>query len=107
MKNKRTATCWRRNCNRIRIMETEPIDGVYGLVCPQCKRSLRQHPFFGQWTEYDKGDVSKWRKWCSLTDGEKAKVYERYDFPVPYRLFQSEIPDYVSYLEGIEALMNC
>jgi len=78
--------CWRVECKRLRINRLLSIkDGDYGNRCPNCGNSLREHPFFGEETEYDKGDSRKWKSWCELTRIEKALVYQNYGFPVPQR----------------------
>ena len=78
--------CWGANCNKSTDMNPGIGDPPYGFVCKLCGNSLRQHPFFGEGCEYDRGNTHRVSAWRALTNQEQAQVYTRYCFPVPKRL---------------------
>jgi hypothetical protein len=81
------AYCWAPECNRAQIdRDRTETDGDYGNFCSFCGNSLRAHPFFGEGTEFDKGDAAKWYIWKNMNPQQQANVYYRYGFPVPQRL---------------------
>lgn len=72
--------CWGGSCNKSTNMYEDRIDHPYGRVCKLCNNSLRQHPFFGQYEEYDLGNSVKRKAWSTLTKFDKLKIYKKYGF---------------------------
>ena len=70
--------CWGLTCNKSKDMEGA--DPPYGFICKLCGKSLRQHPFFGQYKEYDRGNPNSIIAWNNLTRLEKTNVYIKYGF---------------------------
>ncbi len=60
-------------------------DPPYRLICNICGCSLRQHPFFGEGKEYDRGNAQCYDAWEDLEIWEQAQVYRKYGFPIPNR----------------------
>jgi len=73
-----TVHCW--NCSVDNIYRVGKQDGQYGHFChnQNCNQTLRNHPFFGEGKEYDKGNDIKWESWKSLSQKQKNEVYNKY-----------------------------
>ena len=75
--------CWGPTCNKSTNMKEGIGDPPYKFICKLCGRSLRQHPFFGEGQIYDIANTQRVNAWKALTKQEKARVYARYNFPIP------------------------
>jgi len=83
-----TTHCFGAACGKNTIFRIGHMEGPYGHACGDCGKTLREHPFFGEFQEYDKGDLHKWAIWKSLTNMQKVDIYTRYGFDPPRHLFQ-------------------
>jgi len=72
--------CWGLKCNSCDVIRLGVEDGDYSHYCGNCGLSLRQHPFFGEEMEYDKGNIETWSNWNALSKKQKFAVYKRYGF---------------------------
>ena len=79
--------CWNLDCKKSTDMKPGLGDPPYRFICNLCGQSLRQHPFFGEGQEYDRGNGNCFIAWKHLSKQEKAQVYTRYSFPIPKYLF--------------------